>query len=60
MIKRLKELSQKAQIGDFGCGEAKIIEAIGNLLRSAAKKQQDKDKKTLKHVKLVHCPPLHA
>jgi Hypothetical methyltransferase len=33
MIKRLKELSQKAQIGDFGCGEAKIIEAIGNFDR---------------------------
>src|SRR6266487_3269183 len=29
IIKRIKELSQRLQIGDFGCGEAKIMEAIG-------------------------------
>jgi Hypothetical methyltransferase len=29
MIKRIKELSPRLQIGDFGCGEAKIVEAIG-------------------------------
>jgi superfamily II DNA or RNA helicase len=29
IIKRLQKLSKRAQIGDFGCGEAKIMEAIG-------------------------------
>jgi hypothetical protein len=29
IIKRIKQLSPRLQIGDFGCGEAKIMEAIG-------------------------------
>jgi hypothetical protein len=29
MIKRIKELSTRHQIGDFGCGEGKIVEVIG-------------------------------
>jgi superfamily II DNA or RNA helicase len=29
IIKRIKELSPRLQVGDFGCGEAKIVEAIG-------------------------------
>jgi SAM-dependent methyltransferase len=29
IIKRIKQLSKRHQIGDFGCGEAKIMEAIG-------------------------------
>jgi Hypothetical methyltransferase len=29
IIKRIKQLSPRHQIGDFGCGEAKIMEAIG-------------------------------
>ena len=29
IIKRIKRLSPRLQIGDFGCGEAKIMEAIG-------------------------------
>ena len=29
-IKRIKKLSDRFLIGDFGCGEAKIAEAIGN------------------------------
>ena len=29
IIKRIKELSPRLQVGDFGCGEAKIMEAIG-------------------------------
>ena len=29
IIKRIKKLSPRLQIGDFGCGEAKIMEAIG-------------------------------
>jgi hypothetical protein len=29
MIKRIEKLLLKLQIGDFGCGEAKIMEAIG-------------------------------
>jgi ribosomal RNA-processing protein 8 len=29
IIKRIKKWSPRLQIGDFGCGEAKIMEAIG-------------------------------
>jgi len=29
IINRIKELSTRMQIGDFGCGEAKIVEVIG-------------------------------
>jgi superfamily II DNA or RNA helicase len=29
IIQRIKQLSPRHQIGDFGCGEAKIMEAIG-------------------------------
>jgi hypothetical protein len=29
IIKRIKELSPRLQVGDFGCGEAKIMEDIG-------------------------------
>jgi hypothetical protein len=29
VIKRIKQLSPRLQIGDFGCGEAKVMEAIG-------------------------------
>jgi superfamily II DNA or RNA helicase len=29
IIKRIKELSPRLQIGDFGCGEAKIMEVLG-------------------------------
>ena len=29
IIKRIKELSSRLQVGDFGCGEAKIVGAIG-------------------------------
>jgi hypothetical protein len=29
IIKRIKQLSPRHQIGDFGCGEAKIMDAIG-------------------------------
>jgi SAM-dependent methyltransferase len=29
IIKRIKQLSPRLQIGDFGCGEAKITETIG-------------------------------
>ena len=29
IIKRIKQLSLRLQIGDFGCGEAKIMDAIG-------------------------------
>jgi SAM-dependent methyltransferase len=29
ILKRIKQLSKRYQIGDFGCGEAKIMEAIG-------------------------------
>jgi ribosomal RNA-processing protein 8 len=29
IIKRIKELSPRLQIGDFGCGEARIMENIG-------------------------------
>jgi superfamily II DNA or RNA helicase len=29
IIKRIKQLSPRHQIGDFGCGEAKIMETIG-------------------------------
>ena len=29
IIKRIKELSPRLQVGDFGCGEAEIMEAIG-------------------------------
>jgi hypothetical protein len=29
-IKRIRQLSPRLQIGDFGCGEAKIMEAIGS------------------------------
>jgi superfamily II DNA or RNA helicase len=29
IIKRIEQLSSRLQIGDFGCGEAKIMEAIG-------------------------------
>jgi Hypothetical methyltransferase len=33
IIKRIKQLSPRHQIGDFGCGEAKIMEAIGQSIR---------------------------
>lgn len=33
-IKRLKELSPRLEIGDFGCGEAIIMEVIGNRVHS--------------------------
>jgi ribosomal RNA-processing protein 8 len=29
MIKRIRQLSPRLQIGDFGCGEAKIMEVFG-------------------------------
>ncbi|MGH9990762.1 MAG: methyltransferase domain-containing protein, partial [Nitrososphaera sp.] len=29
IIKRIQELSPRLQVGDFGCGEAKILEAFG-------------------------------
>ncbi len=29
MIKRIKQLSRILQVGDFGCGEAQIADAIG-------------------------------
>jgi hypothetical protein len=30
IITRIKQLSPRLQIGDFGCGEAKILEALGD------------------------------
>ncbi|MDE1812685.1 MAG: DEAD/DEAH box helicase family protein [Thaumarchaeota archaeon] len=33
-IKRLKELSPRLEIGDFGCGEARIMETIGDRVHS--------------------------
>ena len=30
IINRIKQLSPRLQIGDFGCGEAKVMEAIGS------------------------------
>ena len=33
-IRRLKVLSPRLQIGDFGCGEAKIMEEIGDRVKS--------------------------
>lgn len=30
IINRIKQLSPRLQIGDFGCGEAKIMETFGN------------------------------
>lgn len=33
-IKRLKDLSPRLEIGDFGCGEAIIMEVIGNRVHS--------------------------
>jgi Hypothetical methyltransferase len=29
IIKRIKELSPRWQIGDFGCGEAQIVQTFG-------------------------------
>ena len=30
VVKRIKQLSPRLQIGDFGCGEAKLLEAFGD------------------------------
>jgi hypothetical protein len=30
LVKRIKQLSPRLQIGDFGCGEAKLLETFGD------------------------------
>jgi Hypothetical methyltransferase len=56
IIKRIKELSPRLQVGDFGCGEAKIVEAIGENRVNSFDHVAINDKVTAGDMKLVPLP----
>ncbi len=56
IIKRIKELSPRLQVGDFGCGKAKIVEAIGENRVNSFDHVAINDKVTAGDMKLVPLP----